>query len=163
MKYTTLFFTLFITWFINSQIYDPVTFTTSVEKLSDNEYQLISTASIEEGWHLYSQSVPEDGPIATTFTYDNTNGGFTLEGATLEEKGHTVDDPVFKMVITYFEESAVFKQKVKVEKGQQAIHGVVEFMVCDDLRCLPPTEVDLVFQLSSESQEITKTEVEEKR
>jgi len=161
MKYTTLIFTLFITWFINAQIYDPVTFTTSVEKLSENEYQLISTASIEEGWHLYSQSVPEDGPIATTFTYDNTNGGFTLEGVTVEEKGHTVDDPVFKMVITYFEESAVFKQKVKVEKGEQTIHGVVEFMVCDDQRCLPPTEVDLVFQLSSESQETTKTTEEE--
>ena len=58
----------------HSQILDPVKWTTSVEKISDTEYKLIAKASIESGWHLYSQNVPEDGPIPTTFTYDDDGG-----------------------------------------------------------------------------------------
>ncbi|MCG1037304.1 protein-disulfide reductase DsbD family protein [Polaribacter sargassicola] len=160
MKYTSLFFALFVTWFINAQIYDPVSWTTSVEKLSDNEYYLISEATIEEGWHLYSQIVPEDGPIATTFVYENQDKSFTIDGATIEEEGHTVDDPVFKMMITYFEESAVFKQKIILNNPQKTINATVEFMVCDDEKCLPPTEVDLVFNLTTEPQELNKVSEE---
>ncbi|MDO6817999.1 protein-disulfide reductase DsbD [Zobellia sp. 1_MG-2023] len=134
----------------NSQVLDPVTWTTSVEKLSDTEYVLVSKASIEKGWHLYSQTVPEDGPIPTTFIYDDSEGTFKIAGNTSEEAGHTVDDPVFKMKIKFFENTATFKQKVKVENGLTAIKGFVEFMVCDDTRCLPPTEVDLVFNISED-------------
>ena len=134
----------------NSQVLDPVTWTTSVEKLSDTEYVLVSKASIEKGWHLYSQTVPEDGPIPTTFIYDDSEGTFKIAGNTSEEAGHTVDDPVFKMKIKFFENTATFKQKVKVEDGLIAINGFVEFMVCDDTRCLPPTEVDLVFNISED-------------
>lgn len=134
----------------NSQVLDPVTWTTSVEKLSDTEYVLVSKASIEKGWHLYSQTVPEDGPIPTTFIYDDSEGTFKIAGNTSEEAGHTVDDPVFKMKIKFFENTATFKQKVKVEDGLTAINGFVEFMVCDDTRCLPPTEVDLVFNISED-------------
>ncbi|MBU2975090.1 protein-disulfide reductase DsbD family protein [Zobellia sp. B3R18] len=134
----------------NSQILDPVTWTTSVEKLSETEYVLVSKASIEKGWHLYSQTVPEDGPIPTTFVYDDSEGTFKITGNTSEEAGHTVDDPVFEMKIKFFENTATFKQKIKVEKGVTSITGFVEFMVCDDTRCLPPKEVDLVFNISED-------------
>jgi len=133
-----------------SQIHEPVKWTTSVEKISDTEYNLISKATIESGWHLYSQYVPEDGPIPTTFSYDNTNEHFNLIGNTLEEEeeGHTVEDAVFNMKIKYFENNATFVQKVKVLNDVTTIRGSVEFMVCDDERCLPPDEVDLKFNLS---------------
>ncbi|WP_348636598.1 cytochrome c biogenesis protein CcdA [Mariniflexile litorale] len=135
----------------HSQILEPVKWTTSVEKLSDTEYELTSKATIESGWHLYSQNVPENGPIATTFTYDDSEGGFNIVGNTSEEEGHTIDDPVFGMKIKFFEKSAIFKQKVIVESDIKSINAFVEFMVCDDSRCLPPTEVDLVFILSDEA------------
>ena len=136
-----------------SQIEDPVKWSTSVEKVSDTEFVLVSVASIEGGWHLYSQNVPEDGPIPTTFTFDVSKGDYSLKGETEEEEGHTVDDPVFEMRIKFFENSAVFKQRVKVNPNVRTINGIVEFMVCDDSKCLAPTEIDLVFKLKKEVKE----------
>lgn len=147
MKKTILLLAYFGILFGHAQVYNPVKWTTSVEKLSESEYALVSKATIETGWHLYSQNVPEDGPIPTAFTYDDSEGGFKILGNTSEEKGKTVDDPVFGMKIKYFEKSATFKQKVEVKENTSTINAFVEFMVCDDARCLPPTEVELVFNI----------------
>ncbi|HCE54415.1 MAG TPA: thiol:disulfide interchange protein [Lutibacter sp.] len=131
-----------------SQIHDPVKWSTSTQKISDSEYDLIITATIEAKWHLYSQNVPENGPIPTSFSF-KISPDFKLMGKTSEEKGHTVHDPVFDMEIKYFENKAVFKQRIKVlsEKSLK-IAGTVEFMVCDDSSCLPPTEIDLAFLIA---------------
>jgi len=136
-----------------SQIYDPVKWSTSVEKISDSEYDLIITATIEDGWHVYSQNVPENGPIATSFTFEK-NDNFELVGSTVEEEGHTVFDAVFQMEIKYFEEKATFQQRVKIlSEKASTIVGELEFMVCDDESCLPPTFVDLNFQISEKKPE----------
>lgn len=134
-----------------SQILDPVKWETAVEKVSETEYKLITKAVIESGWHLYSQNVPNDGPIPTTFTYNNSNKAFKILENTSEEEGHTVNDPVFGMKIKFFEGTVLFEQTVEIKEDIQTIKGAVEFMVCDDSRCLPPTEVDLVFNISTES------------
>tara|TARA_R110000868_G_scaffold226619_2_gene479276 strand:- start:79 stop:2118 length:2040 start_codon:yes stop_codon:yes gene_type:complete len=145
-----LFFLLLSHFQVTAQILDPVEWSTSVEKISDTEYKLITTATIEEGWHLYSQNVPEGGPIPTTFTYNNKKNTFKLINSTEEDVGHTVNDPVFEMIIKFFEGEAIFQQQVEVTEKLTTINATVEFMVCDDSRCLPPTEIDLVFNLSSE-------------
>ncbi len=137
------FFALSITSY--SQIHDPVKWSTSVEKISDSKYDLIVTATIEAKWHLYSQNVPENGPIPTSFSFKKSRD-FELIEKPSEEKGHTVHDPVFDMKIKYFENKATFKQRIKVlSKNPLKITGIVEFMVCDDSSCLPPTEIDLEF------------------
>ncbi len=85
MKKTILFLSLLILSISSfSQIHDPVKWSTSVEKVSDSEYNLIIQATIEDGWHLYSQNVPEDGPIPTAFTFEKTND-YGLVGETSEE------------------------------------------------------------------------------
>ncbi|APY11342.1 thiol:disulfide interchange protein [Seonamhaeicola sp. S2-3] len=161
MKKFVFILALCFSIFGNAQIVDPVKWDTSVEKLTDTEYMLVAKAQIESGWHLYSQDVPEGGPIATSFTFDDANGKITLIGNTLEEEGHSVNDPVFNMVIKFFENEAVFKQKIKVSEPVENIQTFVEFMVCDDTRCLPPTEVDLTFNInSSSSLEKTNTTVQ---
>ena len=109
---------------------------------------MLTQATIESGWHLYSQDVPEDGPIPTTFTFDDANGAFKFIGNTSEEDGHIVDDPVFQMKIKFFDKSAVFLQRVELLGDVKSVEGTVEFMVCDDTRCLPPTEVALVFNIN---------------
>ncbi|WP_111706958.1 protein-disulfide reductase DsbD family protein [Lutibacter citreus] len=147
-----------------SQIHEPVKWSTSVNKISENEFDLVATATIDSGWHLYSQNVPEDGPIPTSFTFEASNS-FEFVGDVSEEKGHTVDDPVFQMKIKFFENKAVFKQRIKtLTKAAFKVVGEVEFMVCDDASCLPPTFVDLDFSISGEkvapiSSKIDKKEI----
>ncbi|MFI1772434.1 protein-disulfide reductase DsbD family protein [Thalassobellus citreus] len=148
MKRILLIALFTISFFGNAQILEPVKWSTSVEKLSDTEYQLEAKANIEKGWHLYSQTVPDGGPIPTAFMFDDANGSIKLKGNTSEEEGHTVDDPVFEMKIKFFEKTASFKQKVEVQEGVNTINGFVEFMSCNDTQCSPPTEVELVFKLS---------------
>jgi len=165
MKKLGLIIALVISTNVFAQILDPVKWTTSTEKISDTEYKLISTATIDAGWHLYSQSVPEDGPIPTTFTYED-NGLFKIFGFTSEEEGHTIEDPVFEMRIKFFENKAVFEQKIEVLSDKTTINGFVEYMVCDDEKCLPPTEVDLVFNLSgasTTSREVTSVTVQKQK
>ncbi|CAM3327881.1 protein-disulfide reductase DsbD family protein [Aequorivita lipolytica] len=140
---------------VQSQILDPVQWSTSVKKISETEYDLISKASIDTNWHLYSQSVPEDGPLPTVFTFEE-NSAYKAIGKIKESKGITEMDPVFDMVITFFSNTATFTKRIKLtgDKGT-TIKGEVEFMVCDDTRCLPPNYVDLVFKIPAPQ----KTEV----
>ncbi|MGB1312846.1 MAG: cytochrome c biogenesis protein CcdA [Bizionia paragorgiae] len=148
MKNLILILALAIGFNAYSQIYDPVDWETSVEKISETDYILVVNATIEKGWHLYSQNVPEDGPIPTTFTFE-TKDSAELIGAVSEEEGMTIDDPVFNMRIKFFDNKTAFKQRIKVLNQELSIvKGEVEFMVCDDQRCLPPEYVDLEFDLT---------------
>jgi thiol:disulfide interchange protein DsbD len=147
MKKLGLIIALVITTNAFAQILDPVKWATNVNIISETEYELVTTASIDSDWHLYSQTVPDDGPIPTSFVYEG-NGKYLKKGNTKEGQGHTINDPVFEMVIKYFEDKAIFKQRIKLKtKGIFTINAVVEFMVCDDKQCLPPTEVDLAFEI----------------
>ncbi len=159
MKKLLLFTLLLVVNLGFSQIHNPVKWTTSVEKISETEFDLIINAQIEKNWHLYSQTVPDDGPIPTTFTFEGTKN-YELVGKTSEEKGKTVDDPVFEMRIKYFENKAVFKQRIKsLSTTNHKIIGSVEFMVCDDTNCLPPTDIDLSFNIPATSEKIDFTAV----
>ncbi len=143
----------------NAQVFEPVKWTTSVEKISDTEYDLISNATIDSGWHLYAQNVPEDGPIPTTFNYTKSSD-FEIIGKTQEDEGHTVDDPIFEMKIKFFENKAEFRQRIKVLNQELSlVEGEVEFMVCDDEKCLPPNYITLKFNLT-EAKKIDATEAE---
>ncbi len=147
MKKIVLLLAFFISAAAFSQIHKPVKWATSVVAVSDTKYDIIIQASIEDGWHLYSQNVPENGPVATAFTFTK-NSNFELIGKVSEGAGRTINDPIFNMKIKYFESKAVFKQRINVlSKKAFTLSGEVEFMVCDDANCLPPSYVDLNFQI----------------
>ena len=147
MKHILAIF-LLITGFTNAQIHNPVKWKTSVEKVSESEFDLVVTATIDEGWHLYSQNVPDGGPIPTSFSFKSAENEFQLVGKTTEGKGHEEYDNVFEMDIKYFEDQAVFKQRIQVlTENKIIINETLEFMVCDDTNCLPPTEVDISFEI----------------
>ena len=150
MKNKLLILTLFIAWtvVVKAQIHNPVKWQTTVEKVSESAYDLLSIATVDPGWHLYSQSIPDGGPIPTSFSFPIDADRYQLVGNSLEGKGHEEFDKVFEMNIKYFENEAVFKQRINVLTDEKIlITGIVEFMVCDDTRCLPPTEVELKFEL----------------
>lgn len=147
MKKVLLIIALIFSASVSAQILSPVKWSTSVNKVSDTEYELVATATIDDKWHLYSQIVPEGGPIPTNFTFEG-NGKYLKKGNTKEEEGETVDDPIFEMRIKYFGHKTSFKQRIKVKtKEAFTVNATVEFMVCDDSRCLPPTEKELVFEI----------------
>ncbi|MDO4229820.1 MAG: cytochrome c biogenesis protein CcdA [Capnocytophaga sp.] len=146
---TLLFSVVFIS--VNAQMYDPIKWETKVEKISDNEFDLLSIATIEKGWKLYSQNVPPKGPVPTAFEY-NSSSDFQLVGKTEETGVIKKHDAVFDMEIGFFMDKTVFKQRVKTTKPITVIKGSVEFMVCDDANCLPPDVVELEFVLPNSSE-----------
>lgn len=131
---------------IFGQMYNPVKWSTAVEKISEKEYLLKAEATIQAGWHLYGQYIEEGGPSPTAFTFKKKN--FELLGKTTEGKGHEVVDKIFDMKIKYFEGKALFTQKIKFTSDAISnIAAEVEFMVCDDSNCLPPSSEELVFKI----------------
>ncbi|MDU8886279.1 cytochrome c biogenesis protein CcdA [Yeosuana sp. MJ-SS3] len=153
-RYLAPIFTIFLllTASLNAQIFDPVEWSSSVEKVSDTEYTLIFIAEIEPNWHVYSQVIEgDDGPLPTEFTYHNQEGNYKLVGKTKEPDVKPYFDEVFAMEIKYFENKAVFKQKIKLLNPDfTEISSEVFFMVCDDERCLAPTTHEFVTSLTGE-------------
>jgi thiol:disulfide interchange protein DsbD len=131
-----------------AQIYNPIKWKTTVQKISDAEYELQAKATIENGWHLYSQNVADGGPIPTQFNFTKSPD-FQLIGELKEEKGKTIQDPVFKMPIKFFEKETAFRQRIKVISSKPfKIKTEVEFMVCNDENCLPPSNEEIEFYVS---------------
>ena len=140
-----------------AQIVNPVSWTFDKKKISDTEYELYFEATIDKGWHLYSTTLPEGGPIATSINYENSEG-FELVGAigTIPE-AEKVFDKTFNMELEYFGGKARFIQKVKLtDKNIKAITGYVEYMSCNDETCTPPTEADFSFSFEKKNDEISK-------
>ncbi len=137
----------------NMQMADPIDWEATVEKQNDSIFTLIFTATLDKGWHLYSQEVDEDGPIPTTFTFTSKEG-IELLGEMEEPDVPAIYDDVFGMDIKFFKDEAVFEQQIKVLDPGSLIEVEVEFMVCDDEQCLPPDTVP--FQISLESGNATQ-------
>jgi len=147
-KILLLSFFLLFSILTKAQVYNPVKWKTSVEKISDTEYELRMNAKIQESWHLYSQNVPDGGPLPTHFTFSK-NSSYKLIGEVVEEAGKTINDPVFKIQIKFFEKETTFKQRIKIKvKNPFEVKAELEFMVCNDQSCLPPTYEDLVFSVN---------------
>jgi thiol:disulfide interchange protein len=133
-----------ISW---AQILQPVKWKTRVEKHDSGSATLIMTAEIEKGWHMYSQFIADGGPIKTTFTFE-PGKNYKLDGRVSEGKATEYYDKNFEMQLKYFSGTADFRQKIKLlSDASFSIKGSVEFMVCDDEKCLPPDLVDFNFKI----------------
>ncbi|MEO8254595.1 MAG: cytochrome c biogenesis protein CcdA [Flavobacterium sp.] len=147
-KYLFFLLTLFAFTFANAQVSTPVKWTAEIKKITDTEYELIAKATIDLGWHIYSQEIAEEGPTATSFIFDDTNGAFTILGNTSEEGVKTITDKVFGKEFKVFEKEAIFKQKIKVLGKETKLNAIIEFMVANDTKSLPVSETELVFDLT---------------
>jgi thiol:disulfide interchange protein DsbD len=133
-----------------AQIFDPVKWSTETKRISDTEAELIFTATIEKGWHLYSQYIEGDGPVPTSFNFQEL-GTAKLKGKVTEGEGHREMDPNFGIELKYFETKAKFVQKVTVSGAATTVKGELEFMVCNDERCLPPDYLPFEFKVPKSS------------
>ena len=145
MKRNFLFALLMLALPLCAQIYDPVKWTFEQKQLSETEGEIILKATIDEGWHLYGTQLPEDGPIATSFTFEALQN-VQLDGEIIAPDGLIKKyDPQFEMELNWYEKSAVFVQKIKYTGENPAIQGYVNFMACNDETCLPPVDAPFSF------------------
>jgi DsbC/DsbD-like thiol-disulfide interchange protein len=131
----------------SSQILKPVKWSYLAKRTSKTEATLLIRATIDNGWHIYSQTVPDGGPIKTSFSFKPAKT-FSLIGKTAEPKPISKFEKTFDMNVAFFEKTVTFQQKVKVAGGKTVIKGSVEFMVCDDHQCLPPETVEFSIPVS---------------
>lgn len=153
-----LFFITFLTTNLYCQILKPIKWNFSVNRINDDEADLILKASIEKKWHLYSQFIPANGPIPTSFKFAKSKD-YELVGKVKEPKPITENDPNFDMVLKFFAKEAIFIQRIKVlSKTAFTINGSLEFMCCDDSKCLPPEEIKTSFRLEG-NKNITNADI----
>ncbi|QJD97119.1 sugar transporter [Mucilaginibacter robiniae] len=133
---------LFFTLSVSAQIETPVKWSYAAKRISATEAVVAIRANIDAGWHIYSQHVKDGGPVATEFTFPASKS-YTLVGTTNEPKPVTKFEPTFKMDVSYFENSVVFQQRIKLKTaGATVVKGKVEYMTCNDHKCLPPDDVE---------------------
>ena len=137
---------------LNAQMFDPVQFKAEFKAASDNEYEIVFTAGIEPGWHVYSTDL-EDGPISATFNVEKSEG-VELIGK-LAPKGNEITkyDNIFGMNVRYFETSGQFVQRLKITGAGYLIEGYLEYGSCNDETCLPP--MDVPFRYAGTAQKTT--------
>ncbi|MFN0030940.1 MAG: protein-disulfide reductase DsbD domain-containing protein [Flavobacteriales bacterium] len=126
----------------NAQIFDPVKWTFVANTISATEAEIVATATIEAGWHVYATKLSDKedaiGPIPTTLEL-TASKDFKLAGKVTEGKYITHVDPNFEMALNYFENAAVFRQKIRlVSKEPFSVKGVLQYMACNDERCTFP-------------------------
>ena len=137
---------------ISAQIYDPVTWDFSYEKKGDKQYELIFTATIDKGSHIYSMDIPAGGPIPTSFSLD-TLQGYRLLGKTFEvTKPVEVLDDAFGFKIKTFSNTAEFRQKITAVESSFTVKGAVNFMACNNATCSPPKDVDFAIKIEDNTE-----------
>ncbi len=130
-----------------AQIENPVTWNYTAKKIADKTYEIQLTAGIAPGWHLYAQDAGE-GPVPTAFTFAK-NPLVTADGK-VKEDGKLIKeyDANFHSVLKFYTTKVTFKQMVKVKTAAATVvNGTVEFMVCNDKKCLPPKEIPFSVKL----------------
>lgn len=149
------FFTFIVSHLAFSQ--NPVKFETTVKKVSDSNFQLITNATIEEGWRLYSQNLLDGGAIPTEFVYEE-NDFYILLGPTIESESITKFDPIFSLDQTYFESFSTFYQDIQIEKNISYLNAKIYYQACDDIVCIF-READLIFNLDGSKSEIKNNDL----
>lgn len=129
-RLTSILFLLF-PLFVFGQLQNPAKWTFTVEKGSGDEYTLCFNVKLDAGWHLYSQSTPDGGPLPMVYTFES-NPAYERIGKVTEPKPHEEYDSTFMVKVLLFEKSAVFRQKIKVKGGNCSVKGKVEYQVCKE-------------------------------
>lgn len=169
--FSTLFLFLAFALTTNAQILQPVKWSFDSKQINGEEYELILKATMDKGWHIYGIDIAEGGPIPTSFKF-NPSADYELVGKLQTPVPIEKYDNAFEMDLKYFDDNAMFRQKVKMKSSKPfKVTGELEYMACDDSRCLPPEYVEFSFDLpgataaavQSETKPATEPAVEEQK
>ena len=143
-----LLFPLFLLLFtvaMRAQIQDPVKFKSELKTVAADEAEVVFTAAIDKGWHVYSTDLGDGGPISATFNVEKIFGAEVVGKLKPVGKEISTFDKLFEMKVRYFENTAQFVQKLKLTGGAYQLEGYLEYGACNDENCLPPTQVPFQF------------------
>jgi hypothetical protein len=149
-KVFVFIFTLFPVLSLFAQAQNPVSWSYSSKKISDKEYEVRLTATMQKGWHVYSQQQPSEAiAIPTSFSF-NKNPLLQMDGKVKEQgKLEKFKDPALDVAAYQYSDKVVFVQRVKLKgKVKTNVTGKLEFQACTDEKCLPPKKIDFSIPLS---------------
>ncbi|MGI6717758.1 MAG: protein-disulfide reductase DsbD family protein [Bacteroidales bacterium] len=147
IKSFALLIILLISAKTTAQIIDPIDWSFEAQKVSETEYNLILKAKMDEGWHIYSQHIGYDGPIPTTFTF-NESDSYSLKGETVEPTPEKEYDESFEMDLLFFSDEVEFIQPITINNNKNVkVEGSVEFMACNLGQCMPPETVEFTINV----------------
>ena len=127
---------------VQAQMAEPVHFRTTLNTLDGDQAEIVFSATIDAGWHVYSTDITEDGPIRATFHAEQLEGVELVGG--LKPRGHVTEqfDEMFGTNLRFFEKQGAFVQKIRFTKPKYSIDCYLEYGACNDQMCLPPTTVE---------------------
>ena len=130
-----------------AQIESHVKWSYAAKKISPTEAVVFLKATIDDKWHIYGLDVKDGGPIKTSFTFAPSKD-YSLVGSPVQPTPIKKYESTFKMDVTYFEKSVIFQQKIKLKTANAtSVKGQLEYMTCNDQKCLPPEDVDFTIPL----------------
>ena len=124
-----------------AQMVEPVHFSSQMKELANGEAEIVFTATVDDGWHVYSTDMGDDGPISATFNVVKMEGAEAV--GKMKPRGNVTRqfDKMFGMELRFFEKRAAFVQKIRFTKPQYDIDCYLEYGACNDEMCLPPSQV----------------------
>ena len=144
IKFSLLVVLLWMTAVLQAQEM-PVKFTTQQKQVSPTEVDVLFTAKIDKGWHVYSTDIPEGGPQSAVMHTEKAEGAQPMGGLIKQGKEISEDDKIFDMKVRYFENNVTFIQKYKITGKTYNIKGYLEYGACNDEMCMPPSTVEFDF------------------
>lgn len=118
----------------------PVQWQVSVRMTSAIEGKVIIKATMRSGWHLYGLELPQGGPRATSFDLSGSRGVEYTGPVVAARAPLEVQDPVFGMTLTWWDEPVTFSAPFVVTgSGLPVVAGTISYMACDGSNCMPPS------------------------
>lgn len=131
-----------------AQIEAPVKWAYAAKRINATEAVVFIRATIEPEWHIYSLNQKEGGPVKTSFTFSPSKD-YVLVGKASEPAPATKFEKSFGVDVSYFEKTVTFQQKIKIKTpGATVVKGSLEYMTCNDRKCLPPDNVEFSIPIS---------------
>jgi thiol:disulfide interchange protein DsbD len=160
--FVTALFAVFSLGAIFAQMDQPLSWKFSSKDLGDGKVEVICEVTLEDGWHIYSSDLPENTAFPTLISFEESDKVIPVGGIIEDPAPKEHFDEAFKTDLKWFEKKGVFKHVVEV-KGAQQIKGMIEYMICNDEQCMPPTEQEFEIQLGATTASAAIEEVKEEQ
>ncbi len=157
MKKLALLLTgIMLLWVAQAQQLDPVKWTYSVKETSATEAELVFSAKLDPGWHLYSQYTDPNGPLAIEFNFTDSKD-YKRVGKVAEPKPHEEMDEIFQCVVKSFSGNVAFRQKIqRLSDKDFTVKGTVSYQLCNDGSCIAPEDHDFAFKVPGAKAEVAE-------